>query len=96
MKSAQDYYKEMNSDEDQKKVSLTLLAEKMECMPWELKEKYKNELSENNLTISELKKVVKKWKKNKRKEGKFFNIKPENTTSDLLENWTREFINENF
>jgi replicative superfamily II helicase len=96
MKTVHDYYKEMNSDEDQKKISLTVLAEKMGCMPWQVKDSYKSQLSDDNFTKSELIETAQQWKLKKAEEGKFFGINPENTSAAHLERWTNEYLNENY
>jgi len=95
MKSIQDYYREMNSDEDQKKISLTLLAEKMGLMPWQVKDEYKKQLLNGDFTRSELQQTAQQWSMKKITEGKYLGINPENTSAAHLERWTKECINEN-
>jgi len=96
MKSVHDYYGGMNSDEDQKKISLTLLAKKMGCMPWQVKATYKEQLSSDNFTRVELKQTAQQWAMKKNEEGDVFGISPDNTSAAHLERWTLEYINENY
>jgi hypothetical protein len=96
MKTLIDYYSEMNTDEDQKKISLTILAEKLGCMPWQVKEAYKSQLSKDNFNLNELKQTTQQWAMEKIKEGNYFKINPDNTSSAHLERWTKEYINENY
>jgi len=96
MKKVHDYYREMNSDEEQKKISLAVLAEKIGCMPWQVKESYKSQLADDDFTKSQLIETAQQWKLKKAEEGKFFVINPENTSAAHLERWTIEYINENY
>lgn len=96
MKSVHDYYREMNSDEDQKKISLTLLAEKMGCMPWQVKDAYKSQLTDGDFSKSELIQTADQWRAKRTEEGNYFGISPENTSAAHLERWTKEYLNEKF
>jgi len=96
VKIIQDYYREKNSDEDHRKISITSLAETLGCMPWEVKDNYKTQLSKDNFSKSELEETIKQWSAKKIEEAAFFEINLNNTPAAILEEWTIEFKNENF
>lgn len=96
MKTIKDYYRDMKSNEEQRKISVTILAEQLGCMPWQVKDEYKKQLASDDFSKGEIDETIKQWSEKKIEEGRVFEISPENTPAAVLENWTIEFRNEKF
>lgn len=94
MESKKDYFKEMITDEDQKKASLVLMGAKMDCMMWEVEDTYKNSLANDNFSLEESKQMIEHWGVKKKEEGEIFGIDPDNTPAAHLERWTKEYAEE--
>lgn len=96
MKTLYELYKEMKTDEDQKKLSLTALSGKLDCMPWQVRDTYVKQLIDDKFTRSELEQLINDMNSKKFKEAAAFEIRIDNTSSALLEQWTIEYKNEIF
>ncbi|MDM8162239.1 hypothetical protein QUH73_20665 [Labilibaculum sp. K2S] len=80
------------SREEDKKRSLLRMAENIECSPLQVKENYIQGLSQQKASVIELKRSIQMIREKKYEESMVFDIDPDDTVSALIEEWTKEFI----
>jgi hypothetical protein len=92
---AKSLYAELKSPGEQNKMSIFVLAGRMKCLPDETKNRFFNQLRQENLSYSELLALERNFEEQKKLEANALDINPENTPSAVLERWTLEYRNKN-
>jgi hypothetical protein len=78
-----------------KQTSLLRMAMNMQCSANEVKEYFINDLIKQELSVAEAKETIQIIRQKKIEESKVFNIEPEDTAAAYMEEWAKEFFENN-
>jgi hypothetical protein len=80
-----------NSDDNRKK-SFFIIADKLGCLPTEVKDFFINNFKKQNFTIEELEQSIEHWNNKRKVEAKAFNMALDDTPAALYKSWTQEHL----
>jgi len=84
--------KSQKTKENEKIETLNRLANNMDCLPNEVKEKFLAELNAEKTRPEECENLIKIFKEEKYKESQTFGIDIDNTIPAFFEKWTNEYL----